>query len=205
MKVLVRLGWLLPVLLGMAAAQQDPHFLAPRTSAIAHRSAFAHGYLHGYEEGFHTGNLDLQMGHAPIHRNLRKESEKTSGYRREFGVRELYDGGFGQGYRVGYADAAAGRSFRAVDEIQQMSAAPLPPIGDAGAFDSGIARGYHSGQAQGLADGRIRRAANTVTPACPLDAVRHPGFCSGYARSYRMGYADGFINVAGQAVQQASK
>ena len=66
-------------------------------------------------------------------------------------------------YRTGF-----GRSFRAVDEIQQLSL-QFPTTTDAPApgqhphpsreYDSGFAAGYEAGQHLGLADARVSRAS----------------------------------------------
>ncbi len=194
------------LLLGIsAAAQHDAHFLAARTSAIAHHSAFAHGYLHGYEDGFSAGDLDLQMAHPPIIAERLKADEKASGYRREFGEKRFWETGFRQGFHVGYADAVGGRSFRAVDEVQRLGEPAGTKAVPSAAYDAGMQRGYVSGRAQGLADGRARRAESTVAPKCPLNGVHYEEFCAAFRGAYRMGYADGYVNVARPAVVQAAK
>lgn len=192
-----------------AASQNtsDSHYLALRTQAIARQSVFVHGYLHGYEEGFHLADLDIQMGRSARDIGKCKEARETEGYRREFGDKHFFQVGYREGMRVGYADGMSGRSFRAVDQIDAISAASLDGASpDAGrVFDQGFSLGYATGQRQGLQDGRRNPNFTPPLPACPPQPPRRADestFCSAYAGGYRVGYADGFSNVARQATAQ---
>ena len=162
---------------------------------MTHRSTFLHGYLHGYEEGFHQGDFDLQMGR--IERGEFNADGSPRGYRKEFGSKAMYKAGFHQGFAVGYADAAAGRRFRALENVTTAFTA-----GSAGtnvvsaAFDRGVQSGYVAGQHQGLADAR-RDLRAQPSPACPgHPGAEQVGFCSAYTEGFQLGYADGFTNQA---------
>ena len=180
-----------PVL--VTAQNADAHFQTPRIANLAHHSTFVHGYLHGYEEGFHEADFDLHMGR--IARGDYSRGHGTTGYRREFGPKRMFDEGFREGFRVGYSDGASGRSFQAIDTV--ASAAGQEHAEDArssNVFDEGVRLGYVAGQHQGLDDARNQHEANP-TPACPLNnGVTKQEFCSAYASGFGMGYADGFKN-----------
>jgi flagellar biosynthesis/type III secretory pathway protein FliH len=186
----------------------DPHYAATRTSAIARKSVFVHGYLHGYEEGFHLADLDIHMGRAARDIRKCKEGREAAGYRREFGNKRVFESGYREGVRVGYADGVAGRSFRAVNELEALeSAAPnAAEVRPDAIFDQGFSAGYTSGQHQGLEDGRSNMTFTPPLAACPplpTTAPDQPTFCAAYAGGYRVGYADGFTNVARRGTAQA--
>ena len=195
----------------VASAQKkplDPHYTASRTSAIAHKSAFVHGYLHGYEEGFHLADLDVQMGRGARDVGKCKEARALAGYRREFGSKNVFENGFREGVRVGYGDGISGRAFRAVGELDAIGATAMLPVDgrpDA-SFDQGFATGYTLGQRQGLLDGRRDETLTPPLPACPpqpAKAANQQTFCAAYIGGYRVGYADGFTNVARRGTTQA--
>ena len=205
MRRLVLLLSCLMVSPSLISAQQhaDPHFLTPRIAPTVQRSAFVHGYLHGYEEGFHEADFDLHMGRI-THGNYSPE-HAPSGYRRQFGSKQMFDSGYHEGFRVGYADGAAGRSFRAFQNVVTAVPAPgdLNPEGGVGAFDEGVRAGYVAGQHQGLDDARHRRDSNP-SPACPVGGGRlQQDFCAAYASGYAMGYSDGFVNQSKVVVAEA--
>jgi hypothetical protein len=195
-------------LAAIASAQKapDPHYFAHRTRAIAQRSAFVHGYLHGYEEGFHLADLDIHMGRGVRDISKCKEAREAAGYRREFGLKHVFESGYRQGVRVGYADGIAGRAFRAVDELEAIgTVAPEAARPDA-TFDQGFSAGYASGQHQGLEEGRRKLKFTPPLAACPplpAKALDQQTFCAAYVGGYRMGYADGFTNVARRGTAQA--
>jgi hypothetical protein len=178
----------------LAAQDLDPHFEAPRIAPVAHRSAFLHGYLHGYEEGFHQGDFDLQMGRFEHGDYVANGSPK--GYRRDFGPKQMYKSGFHEGFAVGYSDAAAGRSFRAIQNViaaTSTAAADEVKVETSG-YDGGMRLGYLAGQHQGLADARRELQAHP-SPACPVGGGQ-ADFCTAYAEGFQMGYSDGFANQA---------
>jgi hypothetical protein len=195
-------------LAAIASAQMatDPHYAAHRTRAIAHRSAFVHGYLHGYEEGFHLADLDIHMGRGVRDISKCKEAREAAGYRSDFGNKHVFESGYREGVRVGYADGFAGRAFRAVSELEAIgTAAPDAALPDA-AFDQGFSAGYTSGQHQGLEDGRRDLTFTPPLAACPPLPAKAPDqqtFCAAYVGGYRVGYADGFTNVARRGTAQA--
>lgn len=183
----------------------DPHYLAKCTRAVARKSVFVHGYLHGYEEGFHFADLDMQMGRSA--RDISKSKEaRDSGYRHEFGDKHFFQHGYFQGLRVGYADAMAGRAFRAINQLQAIGevAPPGAEVRPDPVFDQGFSQGYLSGQRQGLQDGRRDATSTPPVAACPaMPAQVHQSFCAAYIGGYRIGYSDGFTNVARPMVTQA--
>lgn len=192
------------VVLVTAQDAPDPHLLAARTSALARASVFVHGYLHGYEEGFHLGDQDLQMGRGSRDLGKCDIAKNVRGYRRNFGDKRSFEGGYRQGVRVGYSDAFAGRAFRAVRELQSVAgvAAQNAQAQPDPTFDKGFSAGYTSGQQQGLHDGRVEAMSAPAVPACPPahgNSAEPQTFCAAYLGGYRVGYSDGFINVAGRA------
>ena len=109
---------LLAAVTAAAGNAPDDHYLAARTSALVHKSVFIHGYLHGYELGFHLADIDLQMGRGVRDLGKCKEGRDAVGFRREFGDKRLFEFGYREGVRVGYADGISGRSFRAIRRSQ---------------------------------------------------------------------------------------
>lgn len=185
-----------------AAQEKDAHFLIPRIAPTAHRSAFIHGYLHGYEEGFHEADFDIHMGRLGATDAGREHG--VSGYRNRFGPKRMFEAGYREGFRVGYADAAADRSFRAIENVESV-VGPLDstqPV-ESTLVDEGVKSGYVAGQQQGLADARGQHEANPA-PKCPMSTGQtKQGFCTAYASGYGMGYQDGFVNQARTVVAQA--
>lgn len=179
----------------LIAQDRDAHFDTPQIAPIAHRSTFVHGYLHGYEEGFHQGDFDLQMGR--VGRGDYGEKCAIKGYHREFGPKSMYASGFQQGFSVGYADAATGRSFRAVENVVgATAAATVSGNSESEGFDRGMMFGYVAGQHQGLDDARRELQAQPA-PACPVrNGSSEPEFCAAYAQGFQIGYSDGFVNQA---------
>ena len=184
-----------------AAQERDPHFLTRRLAASAHRSSFIHGYLHGYEEGFHEADFDLHMGR--IARGDFSHSHGSVGYRKQFGPKRLFDAGFHEGFRVGYADAAFGRSFRAVENVEAATGAGAEEARENPAYDEGVRLGYIAGQHQGLADARSQHESNP-SPACPLTSGQSKQeFCAAYVSGFGIGYSDGFVNQTKTVVAAA--
>lgn len=191
-----------PLLATAQEKEKDPHFLTPRLAPSAHRSSFIHGYLHGYEEGFHEGDFDLHMGR--IARGDFGHDHGSSGYRKQFGPKRMFDAGFHEGFRVGYADAAAGRSFRAVENVEAASGATAAEhTSENLAYDEGARLGYIAGQHQGLADARSQHESNP-SPACPITSGQSKQeFCAAYVSGFGIGYSDGFVNQAKTVVAAA--
>jgi flagellar biosynthesis/type III secretory pathway protein FliH len=135
-----------------------------------------------------------------------KEARDAAGYRREFGDKQLFERGYSEGLRVGYADGFTGRNFRALGELQ--AAAELMPheaeVRPDPAFDQAFSLGYSSGQQQGIKDGRHVATFTHPEVACPAPQPQSQhSFCAGYVGGYRVGYSDGFINVARPVMAQA--
>ena len=182
------------------AQKNDPHFMTPRIAPVAQRSAFVHGYLHGYEEGFHQADFDLQMGRI-AHGQFTHDPSPT-GYRKQFGPRQMYESGYHNGFRVGYADAAAGRSFRALQNVEAGFSDQTSPATGA-TLEEGVQSGYLAGQHQGLEDAR-RQVESHPAPACPVSSGKtQQEFCSAYASGYGMGYSDGYTNQTKTTVAEA--
>jgi hypothetical protein len=186
----------------VSAAENPPdsHLVAARTSAIVRKSVFVHGYLHGYEEGFHLADVDLQLARGTRNLSKCKEAKNDAGYRRQFGDKHFFERGYREGLRVGYADGIAGRTFRALAELDAISAT-VPQTANAGAdpfFDQGFSLGYVNGQHQGIQDGRSDASSSPSLPPCPVtqNAGNPQSFCTAYLGGYRVGYSDGFTNVA---------
>jgi hypothetical protein len=193
---------LLSISLVAAAQENDAHFLTPRIATTAHRSTFVHGYLHGYEEGFHNGDFDLHMGR--ITRGEYTRDAKLSGYKKQFGPKQMFASGFREGFRVGYGDAAAGRSFRAIQNVEAASGSDTAnDVREILTYDEGIRQGYLAGQHQGLDDARGQHASKP-SPACPINTgATKAEFCAAYASGYGMGYSDGYVNQAKTVVAEA--
>jgi flagellar biosynthesis/type III secretory pathway protein FliH len=194
--------------INLAAQSLDPHSTCTRTGAITRRSAFAHGYLHGYEQGFHLADIDFQMG-RPVRDisklNVAKEVRERDHYGREFGDNHSFKDGYREGARVGYADGIAGRAFRAFDQLNPiLQSATDSAVGIDAVFDRGFSQGYVSGQRQGLTAGRRDVTFTNPLPQCPSARQEEnpQEFCSAYVGGYRVGYADGFTNVARPATAQ---
>jgi hypothetical protein len=192
----------------MAAGDKppDPHYLAKRTRAVVRKSVFIHGYLHGYEEGFHFADLDIQMGRSARDISKTKEARDAFGYRHEFGDKAFFQRGYREGLRVGYADGMAGRAFRAINQLQAIGevAPPGVDVWPDPVFDQGFSQGYLSGQQQGLLDGRRDATSTPPAAACPaIPAQVQKSFCTAYIGGYRIGYSDGFTNVARPMLTQA--
>ncbi len=206
----VRPALILAILLALsgalAAQDSDPHFASARTSAIAHRSVFVHGYLHGYEQGFHAADLDVQLIRPAREVARMPEFKECVGYRPQFGDKKIFHNGYREGFRVGYADGMAQRSFRAIAEIESIATGMAEDDQPSRQFDRGFALGYRSGQQQGLHDGRIQTTYQTPNPACPSDSAlpgSGEGFCAAFVSGFRVGYSDGFVNVARAPVVSA--
>ncbi|MGZ4831389.1 MAG: hypothetical protein ACXVZQ_00585 [Terriglobales bacterium] len=191
--------------LATAAESADPHYSCPRTGAIARRSAFVHGYLHGYEQGFHLADVDIQLGRSARDIRRAKEAKESEGYRHVFGDKHSFQAGFREGLRVGYADGCAGRAFRAVDQVESLFLADTGNPSADPVFDRGFSMGYFSGQQRGLEDGRSDVSFSALLPQCPPAPSRgidRQSFCTAYVGGYRVGYSDGFTNVARPAAAQ---
>lgn len=186
----------------LVAQKNDPHFATQAIAQTAKRSAFVHGYLHGYEEGFHQADFDLQMGH--IARGDYNRDASPQGYKSQFGSKQMYKSGYRNGFEVGYADAAAGRSFRALATVEAATASTVRH-NDAkwdGVYDEGVMSGYVAGQHQGLTDARQQIQARP-SPACPVkDGKGQADFCTAYVSGYNIGYSDGFTNQAKTTVAE---
>ncbi len=186
----------------------DPHFLAPRTSALAHKSVFIHGYLHGYEQGFHLADLDLQLNRGARDVSKNKQARDGFAFRSEFGDRHAFELGYSEGLRSGYADGIAGRTYRALNELGGMDdvaqgEADLRPDP---AFDQGFSEGYASGKHQGLQDSGQHTFSPAAAAPCPVSTPAGnvaQSFCFAYVRGYRVGYDDAATNLPAPVVAQA--
>src|SRR6266571_1496169 len=199
---LLLLALLIPAALTTAQNSVDRHIVQDKTRSLYLRSAFAHGYIYGYEDGFHFADLDVQMGRAPRDPETLKELRSSKcGYRREFGNKDVFRRAYREGFRVAYADALAGREFRAVDEGRVAAAGLEDPSTANANFDSGFSSGYFAGRSRGLRDGRARAAWEESAPGCEVDGRGPQGtlgmeYCEGFRRGNTFGYSDGYLNQA---------
>lgn len=190
--------------------QTERHLLASPAGDLYYDSAFAHGYRHGYEEGFHVGDLDLQMGREP--RGLSAIAEykhDSSGFKSDFGGKELFRRGYREGFHSGYQDAVSGSEFRETEkaEVAAQGIKLLLGRGQRAAFDQGFSGGYESAAGQKATSKLI--TADYIEQYC--EKSQAPGhaygaeYCSGYSRGYLLGLADnGAIShteVAGELPQ----
>lgn len=179
------------------AQSSDWHLSNEGARAFFLRSPFAHGYMHGYESGFHHGDLDLQMGRAFQEIKKQTSFKKMEGYHGEFGDRRSFEEGYRKGYTVGYTDSYSGRSFRAIQLVQQ---AKSDNLSDGSAvpdsqFNSAFVSGYAIGQKTGLQDGRAAAAVAALNSIdCGSGAPAAGDDCSAYRGGYRLGYSDGYVN-----------
>lgn len=177
----------------LCAERPDPHYDSPRTRSVVRQSTFLHGYLHGYEEGYSTADLDLQMARAPRDPGKLKQARDAVGYRSEFGSRGVFDVGYRQGFRVGYADSFAGRAFRAVSVIQQVMRQEVDPLAAAAQSDPVVPPRPWIPHASALLDQSPARSAEppaeeeTTTPTAN---VFDQGFEHGYSTGQKRGLAD---------------
>lgn len=203
MRRLVLLLSCLVVIPGLLSAQKnDAHFATRKIAATAKKSAFVHGYLHGYEEGFHQADFDLQMGR--ISRGDYSRDGSPSGYKHQFGSKQMYNAGYRDGFEVGYADAAAGRSFRALATVEAATGDAMEQNDSKwdSVYDEGVMSGYVAGQHQGLDDARSQVQAHP-SPACPVKTGKgQADFCGAYVSGYNIGYSDGFTNQAKTTVAE---
>jgi len=188
-----------------AQAQRDDWHVFSHDLLV--KSAFAHGYMHGYEQGFHNGDVDLQMGR--LYRDVKSQSEykKISGFRSQYGDKDLFDEGYRVGFLVGYTDCFSGRNFRAVQlldadgDANRTARGKEPPRFDRD-FDHAFREGYSIGQRQGLADGRNSDISRLDPATCQVQTGHdnlHPEYCDAFRHGYRLGYSDGFANQRGSA------
>ncbi len=183
-------------LVSLAAETPDPHYASPRTSSVVRQSTFLHGYLHGYEDGYSLADIDLQLAREPRNPAKIKEAHASTGYRDEFGPHRVFDAGFLEGFRVGYADSLAGRVFRAVDVIRRVMDLPVDPVAAAEPPRKPLAPQPRVPHVSALFDqvaphslaGLLPKLLdrNTLPGASPFDE----GFSGGYSSGRRRGLAD---------------
>lgn len=192
--------WMAPVAIAQRdASPHDGHMNEGAAQQLYRRSVFAHGYIHGYEGGFHQGDFDFQTGRDPRDiKRLREYRAADSGYQRVFGNRDQFRAAYRKGFATGYADALAGREFRAVAAARHAANGLLEAqhASSDSTFDRGFRQGYEAGQAHGDHAVRDHVSYNSAPSTCGVTAPPPPGqpqdFCDGYARGYPMGYDDGY-------------
>lgn len=192
-----------------ATPSADWHLSPVGAKAFFTRSCFAHGYMHGYEEGFYQGDMDLQFGRRFQLLKAQVRYKKVQGYQLEFGERKHFEYGYRKGYAVGYTDAFSGRSFRAMQLVEQAKLAAKSEGGahPDGRFDNVFMHGYEVGLKGGLEDGRSETPVLAVDPKdCAQTASGDDAnYCDAYQRGYRLGYSDGFANQRQAAPVMAKK
>lgn len=193
----------------LAAQTPDPHSASPRTSPVVQKSTFLHGYLHGYEEGYSAGDMDLQMARTARDPDKLKESRPNC-YRSEFGIRRVFDTGYREGFRVGYADSFAGRAFRAVNLIQQVMTQSVDPVAAAESkLEPVIPPQPRVPQVSALLDevaalGFGPRRQAKAAPAPRPSSASQPQSAAGHqARPFDQGFADGYSSGQRRGVADA--
>ncbi len=176
---------------------EDPHLGDPAARLLV-RSPFAHGYLHGYEQGFHLGDSDFHVARVRTDNDL-LHTGSHDGYRPEIGDHTSFRSGYRDGLLAGYADAIAGRDFRAYGELREL-ANTAADDGKAPDFDRGFHDGYGAGHKRGVRDDEGDGDFDAETSACPARPAKDgslpassQAYCDGYARAYTLGYADGYL------------
>ncbi len=182
-----------------AAEPPDWHVTSAVAQMICMRSTWLHGYMHGYEQGFHEGDLDLQLARDARDSEKIRGFRDSVGYQRAFGGKQLFREGYQEGFRVGYADSFTGRRFRALSALERAAdglQGSTPPVPNK-SFDEGFATGYDAGRREGLREARNGLGLHQRAAPC---GDHNGDYCDGYGRGFRMGYADGYVNQAPQAV-----
>ena len=196
------MAWVAAAVVAVAAAAQGPdlHLTQDPASRLFLESPFAHGYMHGYEMGYHSGDLDVQLAHAPQDaKEVKHFKDAGHFYRKEYGEKKSFEDGYKSGFRVGYVDGYKGIEFRAVANLRALSQ-DLPEIDPKASpiLDSALLKGYDDGRKNGLGDGRGNADYRPDGSDCEL-ALRFKDapakfFCAVYSLGYRFGYSDGFHN-----------
>lgn len=204
-------GFLVVLLLGAALLGRcsDECAAGPAAGLIRY-STFAHGYLHGYQAGFHAGDADFHVARVRSLRELRW-TDRTAGYRRDFGPRATFRDGFRQGFVVGYQDSVAGRDFRGFRLLAASTVADAVRPRD---FDHGFEDGYKTGQKRGTGDLDADADFDPELRSCPARPGRDgrlpassQAYCAGYRSAYRLGYSDGYLlaSPAGEDTELAAR
>ena len=182
----------------------ERHMAGNAAAPLCAQSAFAHGFMHGYENGFRRGDGDYQMGRSIQDlRTLAEFKDSAAGYHSEFGNKNQFRRGYGEGFLSGYSDSVSNRSFRAFGAAKIAAAGIEPAPESRREFDEGFASGYES----------LRPSAPThqdrKKPDCTLATVpaSAPGaaYCEGFRRGRQFAFFAAPIEQPQSGVQTAAK
>jgi flagellar biosynthesis/type III secretory pathway protein FliH len=122
-------------------------------------------------------------------------------YSPQFGNRTQFVDGYEDGFRVGYADAYAGKEYRAARTSRALAEALQPNTGNSrpdGNFDQGFSKGYKLGLKTGLEHGRENVEYAPQSDVCDAsDSVKKDAtnpYCKAFGLGYELGYSDGYNN-----------
>jgi hypothetical protein len=186
------------------AQGSDPHTDSDPAHSLYRRSSFVHGYIHGYEDGFHTGDLEVHMGHPSQPVEHYKLYQKSPGYHSRFGDRSSFHRGYQQGFRAAYDDAINGEVFRAVSEIRRAAQGLEAEATADRQFDQALSAGYEAGRNQALQQPRSSLDYQYSADPCLSQRGNH-FYCDAYARGFTLGYSDGAVFQHAQETQTARK
>jgi hypothetical protein len=186
------------------AQSSDPHTDTDPAQSLYQRSSFVHGYIHGYEDGFHTGDLEVHMGHPSQPVDHYKLYQKSPGYQSRFGDRNSFHRGYQQGFRVAYDDAVNGEIFRAVSEIRRAARGLEAASSADRQFDQALSAGYEAGRSEALQQPDAPRDFRNSADHCLAQRGNH-FYCDAYARGFALGYSDGAVFQHAQETQTARR
>jgi hypothetical protein len=156
-----------------------------------------HGYEHGYRDGFAYGQ-DARSRGASLDTNGDAYRNADHGYRAEFGLKEEYETGYREGYRVGADDGFANR----IERLEKMFAtdSEAPPNDRWGGYDVAAELGYRDGVKSGIKDSRDRHSFRPTEHDQWKDGDRgyhdslgsKEAYKASYRKAYESGYRDGY-------------
>jgi len=182
------------------AQEADRHTISDPAQVLYMRSSWAHGYIHGYEQGFHTGDLEVQMGHEARPLDQFKVYREISGYLGE-DDHGAFRRGYREGFRVAYHDALSGGVFCAIAQIRRAAEGLEKQARLAKReFDQALAEGYESGWVRGV---QRERLVSGVQRAVCLAHQWSPSYCDAFSRGFELGYDAGARGPDAHAMQTA--
>jgi hypothetical protein len=149
------------------------------TAALYAASPFLHGYRDGYQQGFHDADLEQQFGRAANDATQSPHYRRVA-YKSEFRDRDTYVTGYRAGFERGFADLAAGESFRVFDTLKAVAADGKFSATKSFDFNVGVDDGYMQARGRGT---RAKRM-----PDC--GEKKTSGYCSGVAMGAELAKAE---------------
>src|SRR5205085_1684744 len=115
---------------------------------------------------------------------------KMVGYAEEFGSKKLFRLGYQYGYLAGYADSAAGKTFRliAIADLPQKASATVHT--KTSRFEDGVLEGYRAGRTGEAGSGLPVKARAATAVNCAEDKPGVLDYCEGYSLGVRLGAGD---------------